>query len=234
MKQPLPLDGLILLNLRLADLHTRIWFGIAPHLADDTLLGITFIDRFIRGIFPSEHNVIPWHSKPVAIMARTQLSKIERISQLVLDDPVSAAYLQVHDDPSHYVVRVARQDVLQPYSLHHVLLNTNSHALFSIEPRALSIGRQNTLAARGVMEVSPWQSFHILVSNFSNWQVHLPKLTIIAQTAEPSSAINVVDQKAFPIVTPEVDANPPVNFTQILANMLLVCTTRLHLAATHK
>lgn len=69
-KQPLSMDGFILLNLRLGDLNTRIWFGVAPHLALDIFLGTAFIDRFIRSIFPSERKVVPWHSKLVAIMTR--------------------------------------------------------------------------------------------------------------------------------------------------------------------
>lgn len=38
-KQLLTLDGLILLHLHLGKLSTRIWFGVDPHIAVETLLG---------------------------------------------------------------------------------------------------------------------------------------------------------------------------------------------------
>lgn len=38
-EQTLPLDGLILPNLRLNDLNPRVWFGIDPLLAIEILLG---------------------------------------------------------------------------------------------------------------------------------------------------------------------------------------------------
>lgn len=44
-KQLLLLNGLILLHLRIGDLNTRVWFGVAPWLAFDVLLGTAFIDR---------------------------------------------------------------------------------------------------------------------------------------------------------------------------------------------
>lgn len=51
-KQPPQIKGLIVLRLRLRDPRTRVWFGVAPKLAVNILLGTAFIGRFIRGIFP--------------------------------------------------------------------------------------------------------------------------------------------------------------------------------------
>lgn len=50
--------------------------------------------------------------------------------------------------------------------------------------------RQLTVAARGIAEVLPKQPFHIIVSNFSNQPVRLPKHMLIAYTDEPPASIH--------------------------------------------
>lgn len=82
-KEPLPLDGLILPPLCLGDLCTRIWFDVALHLTMDILLDTSFIDRFLRGIFPSERKILLWHSQPVAILAQAETSRIKHTSHNV-------------------------------------------------------------------------------------------------------------------------------------------------------
>lgn len=67
IKQALPFHGLIILRLRIGDLDTRVWFGIAPQIAVGILLGTAFIDPLILGVFRLEQKVVPWHSKPAAI-----------------------------------------------------------------------------------------------------------------------------------------------------------------------
>lgn len=61
-KQPLPLDGLIFLHLRLDELNTRIWFEIAPNLAVD-ILGTYFMELFIFDISPLKRKIVPLHSQ---------------------------------------------------------------------------------------------------------------------------------------------------------------------------
>lgn len=45
-EQPLPLDDLIKLHLRLGYPNTQIWFGVAPTIAVDILLGKSYINLF--------------------------------------------------------------------------------------------------------------------------------------------------------------------------------------------
>lgn len=57
--QPIPLEEVILLHLRLGHLTTKIWFGIVTNMAVGIQLGTTSIDRFIRGILLAEWIVVP-------------------------------------------------------------------------------------------------------------------------------------------------------------------------------
>lgn len=69
-RQLTKIGGLILLQLRIGNLRTRMCFGIVWHLAVNVLIGTHFIDRFIRETFLTEHMVVSWHSPPVAILTR--------------------------------------------------------------------------------------------------------------------------------------------------------------------
>lgn len=51
-KQPLPLNGNILLPLRLNNFNPKFWLAIALNLAVGILLGTYFINCFIHSIFP--------------------------------------------------------------------------------------------------------------------------------------------------------------------------------------
>lgn len=69
-KEPILLDGTILLFVNIGELRMRVWFGIVEILAVDILLGTSFIERYIRGLFPSDTEVLPWHSPLVQILSR--------------------------------------------------------------------------------------------------------------------------------------------------------------------
>lgn len=95
---------------------------------------------------------------------------------MVLEDPVSGAYYTaVKDHPAYDIFRVTRPIVLQPYVQHRVVVIKNSQRLLTTEPRVMPISRHSTMAARGVMDVSPIQPFYILLGNFSDRQGCLPK-----------------------------------------------------------
>lgn len=80
-KQPSQLDGRILLSLQLGNITTRVWFDITRHPAVDILLCTTFIDRFIRGIFPSERKVVPWNLPPVPILTKIHSANTLKVSR---------------------------------------------------------------------------------------------------------------------------------------------------------
>lgn len=66
-KLAINVEGTILLHVRLGDLIVRTWFGVVANLAVPLRLGTSYIDRFVKGIFPQYRKVVPFHSQPVAI-----------------------------------------------------------------------------------------------------------------------------------------------------------------------
>lgn len=77
------LDGLIFLHLRIGVICICVWPGSGTHLVVGVILNTNFLDRFIRGMFPAERNVVPWHSLPVAKVMRNQQKEKNRHTQEV-------------------------------------------------------------------------------------------------------------------------------------------------------
>lgn len=107
-KLPQPLDGLILLRIRLGKLSIRTWFGIAPHLTVEILFGISFTDCFIRGIFLVERKVFPWRSQPVAKLVHKRNLQDTRISNNISLNQAQVVDQNLYEDIAYAVVRVAQ------------------------------------------------------------------------------------------------------------------------------
>lgn len=123
-KNPLPLERIILLHLRLGELSIRIWFGVAPHLAIEILLGTSSTKCFTRRIFPAERKVVFCPSQPEALLAQEWASQGTRPLN-TLSHILKQAVSQNADNNFNYnVIRVARQVILQPNMQIHVLVTT--------------------------------------------------------------------------------------------------------------
>lgn len=61
-RQPLHVKRNILLCFHFGSQRIGVWFGVASDLAVDKLLGTSYVDRFIHGIFLSKRRVVSWHS----------------------------------------------------------------------------------------------------------------------------------------------------------------------------
>lgn len=58
----------------MGNLHARSWLGTVENYALDQLLGRSYKDQYIRDIFPTELEIVQWHSCPAAIL--TSLLKV--------------------------------------------------------------------------------------------------------------------------------------------------------------
>lgn len=90
-KQQSPVGGLILINLSIGNLNSRVWSRKVPQLAVDILLSTAFTDRLIRVIFPSEQKIVTRHSRPEAITTKPRTLHTARKTNIIANEPVSAA-----------------------------------------------------------------------------------------------------------------------------------------------
>lgn len=123
----------------------------------------------------------------------------------------SKEYEQVFEDAEvSSVVLVARQSILKPSTLHHVPVATKPNSLRTIKPWILRSNRQCTLATRVITNILPGRPSCIVVSNFSNRDIHLLFHMKIAYTANPPIVIHAddkVDRNAAFVGTPKADVN---------------------------
>lgn len=129
-----------------------------------------------------------------------------------------------HETP-YEVVRFAPQVVPQLNTQHHVLVSTKSHGFLTIWTRITPINCHHSLAARGIMNISPDQPFYVLNSNVFDGRVCLPKHTIIAQCGTHSNvsrAINFNNQNDFPIEGLERDTNLTNSSAEVHSNFYAV------------
>lgn len=74
-------EVIVPLFVRMGDLRVRTWFGVAKILTLDGMLGTSCTDRCILGIFPTEREILPWNSRPVAIISTiTAINWINAVS----------------------------------------------------------------------------------------------------------------------------------------------------------
>lgn len=118
--QPLQIEELFLLHLRLGDLCTLIWFGIAPQLSVNMLLGTSFKDRFIIRIFLSEIKVVPWNSPEIPILITPKPAYNIRNTQDFLEN-------SWNEVKQTLVTNVDKRITLEPRTQHSVMVTINEH-----------------------------------------------------------------------------------------------------------
>lgn len=79
-KDPISLDGSIILFIQIGYISVRVWFGAFKNLAVNVLLGTFFIRRYIPVIFPSERRMVPRQSSQVPIL--TSNKKVNMAHQI--------------------------------------------------------------------------------------------------------------------------------------------------------
>lgn len=62
------LSGTITLHLMICESRTLVTFGVVDKLALPVLLGMTFIDRYIRSVYPAEKRTVSYHYPSVPIV----------------------------------------------------------------------------------------------------------------------------------------------------------------------
>lgn len=184
-KEPLDVEGNILLHVRFESLFARVWFGVMPDLEFDMLLITSFINRFVHGIFPSKCKVVPWHSHSVTIRFTNHYQKPASSKEVSL---IPENKLCKHVEKSAIAICIARKVVLEPHTQHSVLVTTSATGIHTVKPRTLEKRIQMLSAAYCVVDIFPFESFYILLSNFSAKAMNLPKQMVVEHALDPSTA----------------------------------------------
>lgn len=97
------------------------WFGLVDSLTVELLLGKSFMDCCIRGIFVYERKIVPWLWKPVSI-----LSTLKEINTIFTDTGINDLNtISITDNSmdNHHLCDVTRQTTIPAYMQAAVLVS---------------------------------------------------------------------------------------------------------------
>lgn len=163
-RQSISAIGVIMLHFCIGDVMVRAWFGVVDNLAVFVTFRISFIDRFVKGIFPSERKVVPYHSKTVTIMTSFENDTIYTI---VFEDEVN--------DSDGAFSRVARHVWLRLVSETLFLVHTTYEGFMHIESHPNIVKPRVAVTESGILNVVPGRPLHLVVAYFAERLAHYPK-----------------------------------------------------------
>lgn len=183
-------EGVIPMFVRIGDLRVRAWFGVVENLAVDILVGTSFIDRCIRGIFPTERKIVPWHSRPVSILTSSSniSSKFPRV-EFLDHDGTQSEVKEDDEEEEFFLCRVSRPITIPADTQAAVSVSSQGAGLMLVETHMHLAKRRCSMAARGIMEIFPGKPFFLYVANLSGKPVHLPKHMIVAYASNSPKCI---------------------------------------------
>lgn len=123
-KEPILLDGSNLLFVQIGGLSFRLWFGVVENLVVDVLLGTSFIDRYIHGIFHSKREVAPWNSLSAPILIGNRAVDLPRNISEEDREETSVAAIRVARKNCDYVTYT---HVYHNYLVSHRFVSTWTH-----------------------------------------------------------------------------------------------------------
>lgn len=132
----------------MSDFIVMVVFGVVRYLTIPVVLGISFIDKFVKSVFPPIRNVVRYNFKPVQIIDINDLPDEP-------EDSNKAQSLMVWEEHDPFLVVVARQTSIQTRPKGIVLVPTDTRRLVQLDhyccgsvirnerqPRALSTRSQ--------------------------------------------------------------------------------------------
>lgn len=158
------IEGIVPLPIRTSNLHLHAWFGTVEDLAVDVLLGMSFIERCVRGILPTERKIVSWHSSPVAII----LTKTA-IDYLHSEYAVFNVNTNSLDDASSdelNLCRVARQVTLPANTHVAVFVSCQGFGVMNIEIQGYLVECRCSMTAQVLMEILPGRPFYVYIPKY--------------------------------------------------------------------
>lgn len=172
----------------------RVWFGFVLNLAVYSLLDTSFTDWFTHEIFPSDQNIVPWHSHPITIWVSHNHSKPLNPTTAIVNTPADnnikiVTKVAETETETPTAIQLARQVLLKPYTDCRVMVFIWASDIHTIEARILEGVRRLMFAAHGVIEVFRTRPFYIFISNISPIAMYVRKHMMAAYATRPPTSM---------------------------------------------
>jgi len=199
-RRALTILGALPLYLRLGSLQVKVWFLVATNLAAQCILGTSFVDRYVRAIYPRLRKVTFHDAAPVGI-----------VSASPGPDANTRQVGTLPKETQSNKLRVVRSVEIPARSQAEVWVQTSASGLSFLQGSPHLTTKQHSMMANGVMEVIPNVPFRVVLANLKESPLRLQKGSVVglalpapAGLAHLPQADGLADRDA--IATVETDA----------------------------
>ena len=158
--------GITTLTVTLGDYTARVPFVVVRNLGADILLGCTFIDRHVEGIFPTKRNARLANGCVIPIIRRRALEPV--VEQLPEKKILGKRSLSGFN-----AIRLTEPITIPPHAQTYARVTCNHQGLRLVEMRQELWDKKRVAVASGVSKVKPNVPFLVQIANFSNKAVRL-------------------------------------------------------------
>lgn len=160
-----------MLHVQIGGSRIHVMFKIFRNLAAFVFLGTSFIDKFIKGIFPTKCRKVPFNSaqmtSPTAQKAETDKTGYQQIEGIIS--------ITAERDHGKERVRVTRTVTLQLLYEASFLVGTNGKSILQVATLELFDQRYLRKVARDLMDVYPRKPLYIIFANTSKSVIKIAK-----------------------------------------------------------
>ena len=183
---PLLVEGVIPLRLRLGNAEFSVHFYVCPTLSVDILIGTEFANTNIKAIWCMDQKVTLRDGTTIPILSthRPNCPNSINVATFVNEDQRLS---------SSNAIRLAKYVKLPPSSQTYVKVTTKMAGLVEIEPKSVLFSKRGIRPANGIAEVYPARTFTVLLANTSSRPYALPKNAVVGYALRPD----------HPVYTPE-------------------------------
>lgn len=140
------------------DLCICVWFRFVDNLALDVLLGTSFIDCFIWGLFSSESMVVSWHSPPMMILWSLQTVSALFADTAILNGEWTTAAKSndvdyEEEEEEFHLCWLSRQIKITSLTQAEISFKCQEEGLLLVETSLNTIKRRISINSRGVMDI---------------------------------------------------------------------------------
>ncbi|CAN8062786.1 unnamed protein product [Agarophyton chilense] len=189
------IKGIVPLYLQVGKFKVRTWFLVCPNLGAEAILGTSFIDRYIKAIYPGLNKVAFYRASSDSIIGSALVPEANRKRAVVCENTKSNK------------VRLSTAITIPPMTQIALSVHSQSPGLVTIQNHPETVLKHLTLTAHGVMDILPNRSFFVTISNFRDKPVRLPKGTVIGITLLAPVAIMEAQMDNLATPTPDEDVD---------------------------
>ena len=195
--------GELKLHVQIGALCARVPFLVVTNLAVDCILGTTFMGHHVKAIIPPQMKFLFHHAPSVALTAvtpsRHDRKMASRGPSQQLPQEENSADRKRAQFPTNVLsrkIRMVKGVTIPPMTQAMVRVATPVGGLCFLQNHPKTAHKNLCLMAQVVMGLFPGEPFTVLVSNFGNGAVHVPKHTVVGLALPSPTHILTIGESA--------------------------------------